>query len=113
MSLTQSVTHDPDGPTHIRRMNVQADGKSLGKCKVFAKCTIGVFDGFRLDVQGRIWTSAADGLHCLSPNGQLIGKIHIQDTVGNLCFGGPKLNRLFIAGTSSLYSVYLNVNGVK
>jgi gluconolactonase len=88
-------------------------GKTLGASTVFAKCTSGVFDGFRLDRNGRVWTSAADGVHCLSAKGNLIGKIPIPEMVGNLCFGGPKLNRMFIAGTSSLYSVYLNVNGVK
>lgn len=107
------VTHDPDGPAHIRALSVNSDGKSLGKSRVFAECTEGVFDGFRLDRVGRIWSSAADGVHCLSPQGQLIGKIHIPEMVGNLCFGGPKLNRLFIAGTSSLYSVFLNVNGAQ
>lgn len=107
------VTHDPDGPAHIRALSVNSDGKSLGKSRVFADCTEGVFDGFRLDRQGRIWSSAADGVHCLSPQGQLIGKIRIPEMVGNLCFGGPKLNRLFIAGTSSLYSVFLNVNGAQ
>jgi gluconolactonase len=105
------ATHDPDGPAHIRTLSVSADGKSLGGGQVFAVCSTGVFDGFRLDQQGRIWTSAADGVHCLSPSGQLIGKVHIPEMVGNLCFGSAKLNRLFIAGTSSLYSIYLNVNG--
>jgi gluconolactonase len=42
----------------------------------------------------------------------LIGKIHIPELVANVCFGGPKLNRLFICGTTSLYAAYLNVNGV-
>ena len=69
-------------------------------------------DGFRLDTHGRIWTSAADGVHCLNEHGKLIGKVHIPEMVANVCFGGAKLNRLFIAGTTSLYSVYLNVNGV-
>ncbi|AXI46884.1 gluconolactonase [Sulfitobacter sp. SK012] len=107
------VTHDPDGPAHIRALTVKSDGKLVGASKVFADCTNGVFDGFRLDVDRRIWASAADGIHCISQSGQLIGKIHIPEMVGNLCFGGPKLNRLFIAGTSSLYSVYLNVNGLQ
>lgn len=107
------VTHDPDGPAHIRALHVSSDGKSLGAGHEVASCSNGVFDGFRLDRQGRIWTSAADGVHCLAPDGQLIGKIHIPEMVGNLCFGGPKNNRLFITGTSSLYAVYLNVNGMR
>lgn len=105
------VTHDPHGPKHIRRHAVREDG-TLSDGNVFAVCTEGIFDGFRLDCDGRIWASAADGVHCLAQDGTLIGKVRIPEMVGNVCFGGPKLNRLFICGTSSLYSVYLNVNGV-
>jgi gluconolactonase len=50
-------------------------------------------------------------VHCLNANGALIGKVKIPELVGNVCFGGAKKNRLFIAGTASLYSIYLNVNG--
>ncbi len=103
-------THEPDGPAHIRRHQVVADG-SLKGGEVIAECDNGFFDGFRLDCDNRIWTSAADGVHCLSESGQLLGKIKIPEFVANVCFGGPKLNRLFICGTTSLYSVYLNVNG--
>ena len=107
------ITHDEDGPAHIEKFKVGSDGKSLEDRGVFAACSSGIFDGFRLDRDGRIWSSAADGVHCLNRDGILIGKVRIPEMVGNVCFGGPKLNRLFIAGTSSLYSVYLNVNGVK
>lgn len=105
------ATHTPGGPAHIRVHDVAADG-SLRGGEVLADCTAGLFDGFRLDRDGRIWSSAADGVHCLAPDGTLIGKIHIPELVGNVCFGGPKLNRLFICGTTSLYAAYLNVNGV-
>lgn len=104
-------THDPDGPAHIRKFSVKPNGKSLDDGKVFAECSEGFFDGFRLDRDGRIWSSAADGVHCLNPSGKLIGKIRIPEIVSNVCFGGSKLNRLFITGTSSIYSVYLDVSG--
>jgi gluconolactonase len=105
------ATHDKNGPKHIRTHQVAADG-SLSAGEVFAECTNGLFDGFRVDLSGRIWTSAEDGVHCYAPEGRLIGKVLIPELVANVCFGGAKLNRLFICGTTSLYSVYLNVNGV-
>ncbi|MEM7720401.1 MAG: SMP-30/gluconolactonase/LRE family protein [Pseudomonadota bacterium] len=105
------ASHDPDGPKHIRKHSVAADG-TLGGGEVFAECTAGLFDGFRCDRDGRIWSSAADGVHCYASDGTLIGKVQIPELVANVCFGGPKLNRLFICGTTSLYSVFLNVNGV-
>lgn len=105
------ASHVPGGPAHIRKFAVSADGRSLSGGAVFAQCSAGLFDGFRLDRQGRIWSSAADGVHCLGPDGALIGKVRVPELVGNVCFGGPRLNRLFIAGTTSLYSVYLAVNG--
>ena len=103
-------THEPGGPAHIRAHSVGAGG-ALGPGEVIAECGNGFFDGFRVDRDNRIWTSAADGVHCLSPGGQLLGKILIPEFVANVCFGGAKLNRLFICGTTSLYSVFLNVNG--
>ncbi len=105
------MSHDPEGPKHIRSLKVKPDGKSLGASSVFADCNAGLFDGFRVDQDGRIWTSAGDGVHCFMPNGDLIGKIKIPELVANVCFGGAKRNRLFICGTTSLYSSYLGING--
>jgi gluconolactonase len=106
------ASHDPEhGPRHIRTFRVGADGRTLGRSKVFATCTAGLFDGFRLDAEGRIWTSAADGVHIYHPDGTLIGKVAIPEIVANLCWGGPKLNRLFICGTTSLYAVMTHTNG--
>ncbi len=105
------ASHEENGPAHIRKHTVK--NKTLSGGEVFSDCNNGFYDGFRLDRDGRIWSSAADGVHCLSPTGELLGKILIPEFVGNVCFGGPKLNRLFICGTTSLYSVYLNVNGAK
>ena len=106
------ATHVENGPRHIRVFDVAADGASLhGKGKVFATCDVGLFDGFRIDMHGNVWTSAGDGVHCYAPDGTLIGKIRIPEVVANVCFGGPKRNRLYICGTTSLYAVYLNTQG--
>lgn len=105
------ASHKENGPKHIRRLSVNADGRTLGNSSLFADCTAGLFDGFRSDAAGRIWTSAGDGVHCYDPDGTLIGKVRIPELVANVCFGGPKLNRLFICGTTSLYSYYLAING--
>ena len=61
-----------------------------------------------MDIHGNIWTSAGDGVHCYTPEGQLIGKILTGEVVANVEFGGPKRNRLFICATTSLRAVYLN-----
>ena len=106
------ASHKPGGNKHIRRFEVKESGQTLGKSKIFADCTAGIFDGFRVDRDGRIWTSAGDGVHCYLPDGTLIGKILIPELVSNVCFGGAKLNRLFICGTTSLYSAYLAINGI-
>lgn len=105
------ATHDKDGPAHIRRFDV-GDDHTLSGGDVFATCTEGIYDGFRLDDEGRVWTSAFDGVHCYDPDGTLIGKIHIPEIVGNVTFGGPRRNRLFICGTSSLYSVFVFARGL-
>jgi gluconolactonase len=105
-------THRENGPAHIRSFAVGDSGKLAGR-GVFAECSAGLFDGFRLDTAGRIWTSAADGVHCYDPDGTLIGKVLVPEVVANVCFGGPKRNYLYICGTTSLYGVRLPVNGVK
>ena len=107
------ASHAPDGPRHIRVFDVDQSGRSLAGGAVFAECTAGLFDGFRVDTTGRLWTSAADGVHCYNRQGSLIGKILIPEIVANLTFGGPKLNRLFICGTTSLYSAFVVANGCR
>lgn len=105
-------THGAQHPAHIRVFAVGEDG-GLSGGKVFAGCTAGLFDGFRLDTEGRLWASAADGVHVYHPDGTLIGKVRVPEVVANLCFGGPKNDRLFICGTTSLYSVRVFANGLR
>ena len=107
------MSHVKDGPRHIRRFTVGNDGRTLSGGEVFATCTAGWFDGFRLDVQGNIWTSAGDGVHCYSPDGTLLGKIHIPEIVANVCFGGPKRTRLFICATTSVYAIFVATRGCR
>lgn len=102
----------PNGPRHIRVFDVGADGR-LGGSRVFATCTAGIFDGFRCDGDGRLWTGAGDGVHCYHPDGTLLGKVNVPERVANVCFGGAKNNRLFIAATTALYAVMLPVNGAR
>ncbi len=103
-------TRYPSGEHHIRAFSVGPDG-TLSGGDVFAECEEGVFDGFRLDTQGRIWTSAKDGVHCYHTDGALLGKIFIPEEVSNVCFGGSKRNRLFITASTSVYSVLLPTTG--
>ncbi len=95
---------------HIRLFDVSEDGRLTGG-DVFAECTVGVFDGIRLDSAGRVWAAAGVGVHCFDPDGTLIGKLRLPEVVSNLVFGGPKRNRLFVTATTSVYSILLNVNG--
>lgn len=106
------ASHVKDGPKHIRVFDVSDDGKLSGG-EIFADCTAGFFDGFRMDVDGRIWTSAGDGVHVYEPDGTLIGKVLVPEGVANVVFGGVKRNRLFICGTTSLYSIMVMTNGAK
>ena len=105
------ASHVPDGPRLLRRYALAPDGRSLQDGQHFAHCSIGLFDGFRFDLDGNLWAGAGDGVHCLAPDGTLIGKVRVPEVVANVCFGGPKRNRLFICGTTSLYSVYLKATG--
>ncbi|MBN8998337.1 MAG: SMP-30/gluconolactonase/LRE family protein [Rhizobiales bacterium] len=105
------LTHKADCTPDIRAYPVNSDGRGVGVGRRFATCDSGLFDGFRVDVHGNVWSSAADGVHCFTPDGKLIGKILIPEVVANVVFGGRKRNRMYICGTTSLYSVYLNTQG--
>lgn len=95
----------------IRAYPVVDGGRGVGAGRRFATCDTGMFDGFRVDVHGNIWSSAADGVHCFAPDGALIGKILLPEVVSNVTFGGRKRNRLYITATTSLFAVYLNTQG--
>jgi len=98
------------GHHHIAVFDVAADN-SLHKPRVFAEVSPGLSDGFRLDVQGWIYTSSEDSVQVYHPDGTLLGKIAVPEKVGNLCFGGPLRNQLFIAASTSLYRITLHTQG--
>ena len=95
---------------HIRVFTVDSDG-SLTAGRVFADCPEGVFDGIRLDTEGRVWAAAGTGVHCFDPDGTRIGRLGLPEPVSNLVFGGPKRNRLFVTASTSVYSLLTTVNG--
>ena len=105
-----SASHDDRLPRHIRAFDVTNGGR-LVNGRVFCVIDKGIPDGIRTDANGNVWSSAGDGVHCFDPAGKLIGKILVPQTVANLTFGGPRRNRLFIAATRSLYSLYVAVAG--
>ena len=104
-------TEDPSAPRHIRRFTLDASGKRLLGGEVLMTCPAGFFDGFRVDQDGRIWTSSAEGVLCHRPDGHLMGRVRVPEMVSNVCFGGARRNRLFICGTTSIYAIYLKING--
>jgi gluconolactonase len=104
-------TEDAQAPRHIRHFKLASDGKSVSGGEVLMTCASGFFDGFRVDLDGRLWCSSAEGVQCYRQDGALIGKVHVPEMVSNVCFGGARRNRLFICGTTSLYAAYLKING--
>jgi gluconolactonase len=68
-------------------------------------------DGMRVDTDGNLWCGARPGVQVVTPNGERIGFIRLPETCANISFGGQKRNRLFMAASSSLYSVYVETQG--
>jgi gluconolactonase len=106
------VAFDAAAERHIRAFDV-TDTSGLAHGRVLRVVSPGAADGFRCDEDGNIWTSAGDGVHCLAPDGELLGKIRIPETVGNITFGGRFRSRMFICASTSLYAVHLNRRGVE
>ena len=103
------TTEDPK--QYIRAFNVAPDGQLSGG-DIFHKVESGYTDGLCVDEDGNLWASASDGVHCIDPNGRLLGKVLVPHPVSNLTFGGPLKNRLFIGGSHTLYAIFLNRRGV-
>ncbi len=104
-------THQRGIPGRIWAFDVGSDGHTLSNKRIFATMESGFADGFRCDEEGKVWTSAGSKVECYLPDGALIGRISIGETVANVTFGGMKNNRLFICASTSLYAIYLNARG--
>lgn len=108
----------PGTPAPIRVYDV-VDGVRLSNGRQFANMAPGTSDGIRCDVDGNVWAAAGwageryNGVHVFAQDGVLIGKIHIPETCANICFGGAKRNRLFMAASQSLYSLYVGTQGAQ
>ena len=102
---------DANADQRIRRYDVTGDTTANGTD--FHKINNGIADGFRLDTDGNIWSSAGDGVHCIAPDGRLLGKILIPEVVSNVCFGGRAKHQLYITASTSLYAITLNRSGIQ
>lgn len=109
VSETGDQTKD-DPKQYIRRFEMSGEGTLKGG-DIFYKIDPGYADGICVDEGGNLWSSAADGVHCIDPAGELLGKIRVPYRVSNLAFGGLRKNRLFIGGSHTLYAIFLNRRG--
>lgn len=102
---------DSGKPHHIRVFSVKNDGSVEGG-EVFCAISPGVPDGIRADSEGRIYSSAEDGIHIFSPKGELIEKILVPEPPANLCFGGKDYKTLFITARTGFYKIEFNTAGI-
>jgi gluconolactonase len=102
-----------DPVQHIRVFDVLDGGRRLSPGRIFHKIAPGFADGFRLDHDGNVWSSAADGVHCVAPDGTKLGVIKVPFTVSNLTFGGRSRSRLFICASHTLFAIYTNQRGIE
>ena len=112
------IPKHPTDPHPIYVYDV-VDSVRLANRRLFVNMAPGTSDGIRCDVDGNVWSAAGwgpaeyNGVHVFAPDGTLIGKIHLPETCANLCFGGAKKNRLFMAASQSLYAVYVGTEGAQ
>lgn len=103
---------DGSGHHHIVAFDVIA-GRSLANPRIFAVVSPGLSDGFRIDARGWLYTSSADSVQVYHPDGTRLAAIPVPEKVGNLTFGGPERDELFICASTSLYRIRLNARGIQ
>ncbi|MFC4273889.1 SMP-30/gluconolactonase/LRE family protein [Achromobacter aloeverae] len=105
-------------PRNIVVLRVSDDGRGLSRPEVLIDAGPGTPDGLRVDVDGNLWcgwgmgTEELDGVRVFTPEGDAIGHIALPERCANLCFGGLHRTRLFMASCTSIYSLYVNTQGV-
>ena len=102
-------------PRVIRVYDV-VGGTRLTNGRLFVDMSPGTSDGIRCDTEGNVWAAASggedfDGVHVFTPDGTRIGRIHLPERCANVCFGGVKRNRLFMAASQSVYALYVEAQG--
>ncbi len=119
------ATHYPEAPRNIMVFDVTDEGRKVANGREFTSMKMkvgdhefaGLADGIRADVDGNIWAGSGwagegyDGVQIFAPDGVRIGQILLPEICSNLCFGGSKRNRLFMTGSQSLYSLYVETQG--
>ncbi len=104
-------------PRKLVAYDVAADGTKLASGRNFIDAGPGTPDGFRVDIDGNLWCGwgmgdpELDGVRVFNPAGEPIGHIGLPERCANLCFGGRYRNRLFMAASHGLYSLYVNTRG--
>jgi gluconolactonase len=105
-------------PRVVRAYEVTQRGQKLGTSRKLIDAGPGTPDGFRVDVDGNLWMGwgmgedALDGVSIFDPSGKPIGRIDLPERCANLCFGGLRRNRLFMCASTSVYSLFVNTQGV-
>jgi gluconolactonase len=105
-------SHFEGGPAHVRAFRIGGDLRLTGG-EALIDCPQGIFDGLRLDREGNLWIGAGDGIYCYTPQGHLLGSIALNRIVGNLAFGGPRGNILYVCATDVVYRLPVKVNGLR
>lgn len=111
------VVQSRASPRNILAYDMTEDGTRINGRRVLIDAGPGTPDGFRLDEDGNLWcgwgmgTPELDGVMVFSPQGEPIGRIQLPERCANLCFGGPKRSRLFMAASQSVYALYVNTRG--
>lgn len=111
--VSETGDQTTDNPKQYIRVFDVDDAGRLSGGEIFHKIEPGYADGLCVDEDGNVWSSAGDGVHCIAPDGRLLGKVLVPNRVSNIAFGGASKNRLFIAGSHTLYAIFLNRRGVR